>query len=96
MIVAALPALAEPTRLEAMRSLADGSEHGVCEVMRDLGPTQSRLSRHMRVPKPARRVVERRDAQVGRYRTNPELRWTHARLADAALERQIKTAGPAA
>lgn len=41
MILAVLSALAEPTRLEAMRLLADGSEHCVYELMRNLGATQS-------------------------------------------------------
>ena len=53
MILAVLSALAEPTRLEAMRLLADGSEHCVCELMRKLGATQSRMSRHMLVLKQA-------------------------------------------
>jgi ArsR family transcriptional regulator, arsenate/arsenite/antimonite-responsive transcriptional repressor len=51
MIVAVLSALAEPTRLEAMRCLADGSEHCVCELTRKLGALQSRMSRHMQVMK---------------------------------------------
>ena len=53
MILAVLSAIAEPTRLEAMRLLADGSEHCVCELMRKLGATQSRMSRHMLVLKQA-------------------------------------------
>ena len=53
MILAFLSALAEPTRLEAMLLLADGSEHCVCELMRKLGATQSRMSRHMQVLKQA-------------------------------------------
>lgn len=73
MIVAVLSALAEPTRLEAMRLLADGSEHCVCELMRKLGATQSRMSRHMQVLKQAGLVVDRRDAQWVRYRRNPAL-----------------------
>lgn len=89
MIVVALSALAEPTRLEAMRLLADGSEHCVCELMRKLGASQSRMSRHMRVLKQAGLVVDRRDAQWVRYRINPELPPPLARLVEAALERQI-------
>jgi ArsR family transcriptional regulator len=89
MILAVLSALAEPTRLEAMRLLADGSEHCVCELMRKLGATQSRMSRHMQVLKQAGLVVDRRDAQWVRYRINPELSQSHARLVEAALERQI-------
>ena len=89
MILAVLSALAEPTRLEAMRLLADGSEHCVCELMRKLGATQSRMSRHMQVLKQAGLVLDRRDAQWVRYRINPDLSPSLARLVEAALERRI-------
>ncbi|MFC3084952.1 ArsR/SmtB family transcription factor [Tabrizicola soli] len=89
MMLAVLSALAEPTRLEAMRLLADGSEHCVCELMRKLGATQSRMSRHMLVLKQAGLVLDRRDAQWVRYRINPDLPLSLARLVDAALERPI-------
>lgn len=89
MILAVLSAIAEPTRLEAMRLLADGSEHCVCELMRKLGATQSRMSRHMLVLKQAGLVLDRRDAQWVRYRINPDLPLSLARLVDAALERPI-------
>ncbi len=89
MILAVLSALAEPTRLEAMRLLADGSEHCVCELMRNLGASQSRMSRHMQVLKQAGLVVDRRDAQWVRYRINPDLSPSLARLVEAALERRI-------
>ncbi len=89
MIVAVLSALAEPTRLEAIRLLADGSEHCVCELMRKLGATQSRMSRHMQVLKQAGLVVDRRDAQWVRYRIDPDLSPPLARLVQAALERDL-------
>lgn len=89
MIVAVLSALAEPTRLDAMRLLADGSEHCVCELMRNLGATQSRMSRHMQVLKQAGLVVDRRDAQWVRYRINPNLSSPLRRLVDAALARDL-------
>jgi ArsR family transcriptional regulator len=89
MILAVLSALAEPTRLEAMRLLADGSEHCVCELMQKLGATQSRMSRHMQVLRQAGLVLDRRDAQWVRYRINPDLPLSLARLVDAALERPI-------
>jgi ArsR family transcriptional regulator len=89
MILSILSALAESTRLEAMRLLADGSEHCVCELMQKLGATQSRMSRHMQVLKQAGLVVDRRDAQWVRYRINPDLRPSLARLIEAALERPI-------
>ncbi|MCT8330810.1 ArsR/SmtB family transcription factor [Albidovulum sediminis] len=96
MILAVLSALAEPTRLDAMRLLADGSEHCVCELMQRLGATQSRMSRRMQVLKQAGLVVDRRDAQWVRYRINPELPLSLARLVEAALERQIMVMGAAA
>ena len=89
MILAVLSALAEPTRLEAMRLLADGSEHCVCELMRKLVATKSRMSRHMQVLKQAGLVLDRRDAQWVRYRISPELSPSLARLVEAALERPI-------
>ncbi|MFN3993884.1 MAG: ArsR/SmtB family transcription factor [Tabrizicola flagellatus] len=96
MILPVLSALAEPTRLEAMRQLADGSEHCVCELMRKLGATQSRMSRHMQVLKQAGLVLDRRDARWVRYRINPELPPSLARLVEAALERQIMVTEAAA
>ena len=87
MIVSVLSALAEPTRLEALRLLSHGSEHCVCELMRKLGATQSWMSRHMQVLKQAGLVVDRRDAQWVRYRIRhalpPHLR---ALLAAALVE----------
>lgn len=68
-----LSALSEPTRLTAMRILADGGEHCVCELMRQCDATQSRMSRHMAVLKSADLVIDRRDAQWVRYRLNPKL-----------------------
>ena len=80
-IVAVLSALAEPTRLEATRRRAHGSEHCVCE--------QRRMSRHMQVPKQAGLVVDRRNAQWARCRINPDLPPSLAHLIEAAPERQI-------
>ncbi|ABD06352.1 transcriptional regulator, ArsR family [Rhodopseudomonas palustris HaA2] len=68
-----LSALAEETRLEALRLLWDGQEHCVCELMKRLGASQSRMSRHMGVLKVAGLVIDRRDAQWVRYRRNPNL-----------------------
>jgi ArsR family transcriptional regulator len=81
-----LSALAEPTRLSAMRALWDGKEHCVCELMEALGSTQSRMSRHMSVLKTAGLVVDRRDAQWVRYRRNPALSNTTIKLIEAALD----------
>lgn len=80
-----LSALAEPTRLGAVRLLWDGREHCVCELMRVLEATQSRMSRHMAVLKQAGVVVDRRDAQWVRYRRNPALPQEHAAIIEAVL-----------
>ncbi|WP_116132039.1 helix-turn-helix transcriptional regulator [Tropicimonas sp. IMCC34043] len=85
MILSVLTALAEPTRLDAMRLLRDGDEHCVCELMRKLGATQSRMSRHMQVLKRAGLVLDRRDAQWVRYRRNPQLASELAAVLDAVL-----------
>ncbi|MEZ5796735.1 MAG: metalloregulator ArsR/SmtB family transcription factor [Paracoccaceae bacterium] len=96
MIVTILSALAEPTRLGAMRLLSDGSEHCVCELMRALGATQSRMSRHMQVLKQAGLVVDRRDAQWVRYRLRPGLAPPLARLIEAALAGDLAAEGAGA
>ncbi|NCO22040.1 MAG: metalloregulator ArsR/SmtB family transcription factor [Rhodobacterales bacterium] len=80
-----LSALAEPTRLNAIEILADGGEHCVCELMKRLDATQSRMSRHMQALKQAGLVVDRRDAQWVRYRLNPNLTPTTRAVLDAVL-----------
>lgn len=83
--IAILSALAEPTRLEALRLVWDGREHCVCELMRELGATQSRMSRHITALKLAGLVTDRRDAQWVRYRRAPNLPREVIALVDAAL-----------
>ncbi|MFG1342316.1 ArsR/SmtB family transcription factor [Xanthobacter autotrophicus] len=85
-----LSALAEPTRLAAVRLLWDGREHCVCELVRVLGVTQSRMSRHMAALKQAGIVIDRRDAQWVRYRRNPELPAEQATIIDAVVN-SLKT-----
>ena len=68
-----LTALAEPTRLGAMRILWSGGEHCVCELMEVLDASQSRMSRHMATLKAAGLITDRRDRQWVRYRLNPDL-----------------------
>ena len=80
-----MTALSDPTRLGALRLLWDGKEHCVCEMMRLLGATQSRMSRHMGVLKSAGLVVDRRDAQWVRYRRNPALRRELVAIIDAVV-----------
>jgi len=83
--IAILAALAEPTRLEALRMVWDGREHCVCELMRELGASQSRMSRHMAALRAAGLVTDRRDAQWVRYRRAADLPAEVAALIDAAL-----------
>jgi ArsR family transcriptional regulator len=85
MILTVLTALAEPTRLGALRILDDDAEHCVCELMQALGATQSRMSRHMHVLRNAGLVVDRRDAQWVRYRLNPALPPETAAVLTAVL-----------
>jgi ArsR family transcriptional regulator len=85
MIHTLLSALAEPTRLSAVRLLSDGNEHCVCEMMRALDATQSRMSRHMQTLKLAGLVIDRRDAQWVRYRLNPDLSPNIAAVLSAVL-----------
>jgi ArsR family transcriptional regulator len=80
-----LSSLAEPIRLEALRLVWDGREHCVCELMRELGASQSRMSRHMATLKSAGLVADRRDAQWVRYRRAPSLPQQVVALVDAAL-----------
>ncbi|WP_333833838.1 ArsR/SmtB family transcription factor [Rubrimonas sp.] len=80
-----LAALADPTRLEAMRILHDGGEHCVCELMERLGASQSRMSRHMGTLKAAGLAVDRRDAQWVRYRLNPDLTPELRAMLDAVM-----------
>ena len=81
-----LAALADPTRLAALRLLRDGQEHCVCELVARLGATQSRMSRHMATLRSAGLVRDRRDAQWVRYRLNPALPTAVRSLLDAALD----------
>lgn len=85
MPLAVLAALAEPTRLAAVQILADGSEHCVCELMKRLEASQSRMSRHMQVLKQAGLVTDRRDAQWVRYRISPALPQSTRAILDAVL-----------
>lgn len=80
-----LSALAEPVRLEALRLIWDGREHCVCELMKALGASQSRMSRHMATIKSAGLVTDRRDAQWVRYRRTPDLPQEVVALVVAAL-----------
>ena len=84
--VTILSALAEPTRLAAMRMLRDGREHCVCELMSALDASQSRMSRHMTVLKLAGLVTDRRDAQWVRYRRSSNLPAQVDALVEAALD----------
>ena len=84
-LVALLTALAEPTRLAALRILWDGGEHCVCELMTRLGASQSRMSRHMAALKTVGLVIDRRDAQWVRYRLNADLPSETRAIVDAVM-----------
>lgn len=90
MILTVLSALAEPTRFAAIRLLADGEAHCVCEIMQMLDTSQSRTSRHMQVLKQAGLVVDRRDAQWVRYRLNPDLPAETAAVLQAVLDHETE------
>jgi ArsR family transcriptional regulator len=83
--VALLAALAEPTRLAALRILWEGGEHCVCELMTKLGTTQSRMSRHMAALRAVGLVTDRRDAQWVRYRLSSGLAPTTRAIVDAVM-----------
>ena len=83
--VALLAALAEPTRLAALRLLWEGEEHCVCELMARLGATQSRMSRHMAVLRAVGLVTDRRDAQWVRYRISDDLAPETRAIVDAVM-----------
>ncbi|MDZ7587651.1 MAG: metalloregulator ArsR/SmtB family transcription factor [Parasphingorhabdus sp.] len=80
-----LSALSEPTRLRALQIVWDGEEHCVCELMEQVGATQSRMSRHMARLKAAGLLTDRRDAQWIRYRRNPDLALALVAIVDAVL-----------
>ena len=94
--VALLSALAEPTRLAALRIVWDGGEHCVCELMRKLGASQSRMSRHMAALKTVGLVTDRRDAQWVRYRRNSDLSPDIRAIVDAVMARLPKSERQAA
>jgi ArsR family transcriptional regulator len=84
-VITILSALAEPTRLAALRIVWDGRERCVCKLMRDLGATQSRMSRHMNILKAAGLVTGRREAQWVHYRRASNLPPEVVALVGAAL-----------
>lgn len=86
-----LTSLCDPTRRAALSVLWDGSEHCVCELMARLDASQSRMSRHMKMLREARIVVDRRDAQWVRYRRNPDLAPEFATVIDAVLDAERAT-----
>ncbi|MDX2258803.1 MAG: metalloregulator ArsR/SmtB family transcription factor [Hyphomicrobiaceae bacterium] len=85
-ITGVLSALAEPKRRQALVLLQRGGELCVCELMKKLGATQSRMSRHMGVLKAAGLVLDRRDAQWVRYRLHPQVSPAIARIVESVLE----------
>jgi len=90
MILPILNALSDPTRLAALAMLSDGGERCVCELMRELGATQSRMSRHMQILRQAGLVRDRRDAQWVRYRLEPDMTSRTRAVVDAVLSAHRK------
>lgn len=72
-LLAVLVALAEPTRLAALRLIWANDELCLCEIIDALGVTQSRASRHMAVLVQSGILLGRRQAQWVRYRLNKKL-----------------------
>ncbi len=79
-----LTAPVEPTRLEGVRDLADVSAFGAGNLMRKLGATLGRMSRHMQIQTPAALGVDRRDAKRVRYRIDTRLLPPPALLVEGA------------
>lgn len=65
-------ALADETRLEILRLLADG-EHCVCDLTEALDAAQSRLSFHLKTLKVAGLVSDRREGRWVYYSINPDV-----------------------
>ncbi len=80
-----LAILADPTRRKALALLGEDREICVCELMKTLGVTQSRMSRHMAALKSVGLVADRRDAQWVRYRRTPKLEKDIERIVEAVL-----------
>jgi ArsR family transcriptional regulator len=93
-VVALMSALSDPTRLGAIKLIWDGDEHCVCELMKRLSTTQSRMSRHMAVLKQAGLIVDRRDAQWVRYRRNPKLPPATRAIVNAVISAVIASDHP--
>lgn len=85
-LVNLMSALSDSTRLGAIKLLWDGQEHCVCELMKKLDASQSRMSRHMAVLKYAGLVTDRRDAQWVRYRRNPKLPLSTVAILNAVMD----------
>jgi ArsR family transcriptional regulator len=84
-ITQVLSALAEPKRRQALALLWRGGELCVCELVKALGATQSRISRHMGILKAAGLVLDRRDAQRVRYRRHPKIPTSIVPVVDSVL-----------
>jgi ArsR family transcriptional regulator len=89
MIVKVLSALAETSRLEAIGLLADGSEHGICELSCKLGAMQSRMARHMQPLRRADLDPHGSDTHRVGYRINTGLSPHLARLVEAMLDQKL-------
>ena len=77
--IAALKAVAEPSRLRILKSLEIG-ELCACKIVTLVGLSQPTVSRHLAILKAAGLVSERRDGRWTHYRTPPDTAGFRARL----------------
>ncbi|MCC7493949.1 MAG: helix-turn-helix transcriptional regulator [Fimbriimonadaceae bacterium] len=73
-VVEALKVLADPLRLRLLRLLHDRGETCVCELLADLGTTQSNISSHLRLLR-----------QAGLVRSQKIGKWVFYRLDQTAV-----------
>jgi ArsR family transcriptional regulator len=81
--VAGFGALADPIRLDLLARLDDGTEHCVCELLRETGLAANLLSYHLGVLR-----------RAGLISANRRGRWVDYRLVSGALE-ALRRAMPA-
>ncbi len=68
MRAAVAKALAHPIRLQIIELLLDKTELCVCEIVKDIGESQSTISKHLRILKSAGLVDNRKDGLMVFYR----------------------------
>lgn len=71
--MAGFGALADPIRLDLLARLGDGTEHCVCELLRDTGLAANLLSYHLGVLRRAGLIAAKRRGRWVDYRLVPEV-----------------------